>query len=68
MASERSIEGKTPNGGVKSTMYFQDDDGQPVEEDVATRAVIVEYGKDGNSIRRTYGTLNPQDSSDASGP
>ena len=50
--------GKTPNGGVKSVIHYLDDDGQPVEKDVATRCIIEEFDAEGESIMRTYGTLN----------
>lgn len=59
MATE-SRDGPTPNGGVKSTVFFYDSDGNEVDRDRATKATIVEYDSDGNAIHRTYGTLDPQ--------
>lgn len=55
--TEESREGSTPNGGVRSTAYYQDDGSQPAEKDAATRVMIVEYDADGNSIQRTYGQI-----------
>jgi hypothetical protein len=49
--------GPTPNGGVRSVIYYQDDDGNPADKSVATRAEIVEYDADGKDIHRTYGTF-----------
>lgn len=57
MAS-KSADGPTPNGGVRSTMFFLDDDGREAAEELATRAVIVEYDEAGNPVHRTYGTLD----------
>ncbi len=54
MATSKSKEGPTPNGGVRSTITFFDDNGQPVEQEEATTAIGIEYGKDGNQIQRTY--------------
>lgn len=56
MASE-SRPGPTPNGGVRSTAYYQDDAGKDAEKADATRVVIVEYDAGGKEIQRTYGTL-----------
>lgn len=56
--TKESSFGKTPAGGVRSEIYYQDDDGNPVDKKKATRAEIVEYDKNGVAIRRTYGTCN----------
>lgn len=58
--TEESRDGPTPNGGVKSTAFYQDAEGKPAEKGVATNVLIVEYDEKGNSIHRTYGTLGPQ--------
>lgn len=58
MATQKSSDHSTPNGGVRSTIYYLDDAGNPADESVATKAVIHEYDAQGNSIFRTYGTLN----------
>ena len=60
MATSRDSDEPTPNGGVRSTIYFTDDAGEPADESVATRAVIVEYDAKGESIHRTYATLDKE--------
>lgn len=40
------INGEMPNGGVKSEIFYMNDDGDVVEKDIATRAVIRELDKD----------------------
>lgn len=53
------IEGPTSNGGVASMIHYQDDDGQPVPRDHATRCEIVELDAEGDHVGRTYGSLTP---------
>ncbi len=55
--TEETKDGPTPSGGVRSTIYYEDAQGNPVDKAAATNVMIVEFDKDGNSIRRTYGTL-----------
>jgi len=55
MATQKTVEHKTPNGGVKSTIYYQDKEGNPADEEVAIASEIVEFDKDGKEIFRTYG-------------
>src|ERR1700720_612849 len=55
----RETIGPTPNGGVRSAAYFTNDRDEPVDESVATKVRIVEYGADGPPGFRTYGTINP---------
>ena len=57
MATSKERIGETPNGGVKSVLYYQDKNGNLVEEDVATHATIVEFDSEGNNIFRTYMVL-----------
>ncbi len=45
-----TIEGATPNGGVRSTAFFQDAQGNAADQSVAINVEIVEYDKDGNGI------------------
>jgi hypothetical protein len=59
MATERTIEGPTPNGGVRSTAYFLDEHNKPVEQAQATRVEIVEFDASGQEIHRTYGIKEP---------
>ncbi len=57
MTSE-SRDGSTPNGGVRSVVYYMDDTWNPVEKEDATQAEISEMDADGKVIHRTYGTFN----------
>ncbi len=59
MTSEQR-EGPTPNGGVRSVIYYQADDGSPAEKEQATACEIIEYDADGEVVNRTYGTLTPR--------
>jgi hypothetical protein len=56
MATQRRVDGPTPNGGVYSIAYFRNDDGSPADEDDATKVEIVEYDEDDKVVQRTYGT------------
>ncbi|HVK10317.1 MAG TPA: hypothetical protein VM597_16240 [Gemmataceae bacterium] len=56
--TQESRDGPTPNGGVRSTIYYLDDAGNPADKESATRCEIVEYDAQGNSIHRTHATLN----------
>jgi len=58
MKTEETKKGNTPNGGVSSTIYYQDSKGNVADKKNATRAEIVEFDKDGLVVGRTYGTLN----------
>lgn len=58
MATQRTVDEPTPNGGVRSVAYFRDDEGNPAEEAEATRVEIVEYDAAGKVLQRTYGTLD----------
>jgi hypothetical protein len=58
MATEKTIEGATPAGGVKATIYYLNDERELVDEADATAAEIVEFDSAGEHIRRTYATLN----------
>jgi len=55
--TEREVVGPTPNGGVRSKAFFQDDEGEPIDQEEATRVEIVEYDAAGDVISRTYGEL-----------
>jgi hypothetical protein len=57
MATQKSSSNPTPNGGVKSIMYYRDAEGNPAEEDVAVQAEIVELDENNNIVFRTYGYL-----------
>lgn len=55
MASFERVEGKTPNGGDYSEIYYQDNDGNPVDESEATKFVLRECKSDGTLISETFG-------------
>ena len=55
MASFERIEEPTPNGGDYSEIYYQDDDGNPVDESEATRFVVRECKADGTLINEIFG-------------
>lgn len=57
MPTQEEREGPTPNGGVKSVVYYRGPDGSPAEKGQAVAAEIVEYGADGSVVGRTYGTF-----------
>jgi hypothetical protein len=61
MPTEESQNEPTPNGGVRSTCFYLDDEGNPAEKDVATKAEIVEYDAEGNAIHRTYLVSRPRE-------
>jgi hypothetical protein len=54
MPTSESHEHATPNGGVRSTIFYRDDEGNPCEKEQVTGAEIIEYDKDGKEIFRTY--------------
>lgn len=54
MATQKTIEGPTPHGGVRATAFFYDQNRSPVEEKDATGMEIIEYDKDGKEVFRTY--------------
>ena len=56
MATSKTVEGETPNGGVRSTAFYQDDEGNPADQSVATRVEYIEYDAEGKEVMRTYGT------------
>ena len=57
MATQRTINGPTPNGGVKSVAYYQDAEGNPVEQVDAKRVEIHELGEHDEILFRTYATI-----------
>lgn len=46
---------ETPNGGVKLTCFYYDEEGNPADKSVATEAVILEYDKDDHVLSVTRG-------------
>jgi hypothetical protein len=57
MATSESHEGRTPRGGVRSTMFFMDAHRNPCEKENAVQCEIVEYDAQGRHVGRTYGYL-----------
>lgn len=57
MAKKETVKGSTPNGGVKSTIYYRSKGGKPVDKEQAERCEIVEYDKEGKVVGRTYGMV-----------
>jgi hypothetical protein len=55
--TQESRDGPTPNSGVRSTIHYQDDEGNPADKEKATRCEIVEYDWNGIELRRTHGLL-----------
>lgn len=49
---------KTPSGGDYSEIYYLDDDGNPAENDVATKCMIRECKADGTLLNEIYGSCN----------
>jgi len=49
-------------GVVRSEIIYLDDEGRLVDRQHATKAEIVEYDKDGEQVRRTYGYLKKETS------
>ncbi len=48
----------TPNGGDYSEIFYLDDDGNSVDKNVATRAIIRECKVDGTLIHETFANIN----------
>jgi hypothetical protein len=54
MAKTRTIEGKTPSGGVKAIIYFLNDKNELVDQEEATHVDITEMDEDDNIINTVY--------------
>lgn len=63
MAKKHKSDDPTPNGGVRSEVYYLDDENNMVDEKVATRCEVVELDKDGDIVHRTFGRLGGQTTS-----
>lgn len=55
MASYERVEGKTPNGGDYSEIYYQDEKGNPVDETEAKKFVLRECKSDGTLVHEIFG-------------
>lgn len=60
MATETRTDGQTPNGGTYSIAYWQNENGQPVDQSVAVRVEVIEYDQNGEQVWRTYGDITPE--------
>ena len=65
MLFKERADGPTPNGGSYSEIYYRDDDGNPVDKEVATRCEIVEHDADGMFISSTLGFLEKKKNKNA---
>jgi hypothetical protein len=53
MITMESHDGATPNGGVRSEIYFFDNSGRPTTKEKAVRFTVRELDKDRNVILET---------------
>lgn len=58
MASYYRTDGPTPSGGDYSEIYYFDDDGNEVDETVATNCTIRECLRDGTLLNEIFGMCN----------
>ena len=52
------VNGPTPNGGDYSEIYYFDNDGKIVDQDVATKCVIRECKSNGELLNEIWGRCN----------
>jgi hypothetical protein len=57
MPKTESIDGPTPNGGVRSVIRYQNKEGQPVDKKKAVKCEVVELDASGDEVFRTYADL-----------
>lgn len=57
MATYKRNDEETPSGGAYSEIYYFDDDGNPADEEEATRCLIRECDKNGNLLNEVWGTV-----------
>jgi len=57
ITSERR-EHQTPNGGDYSEIFYFNDEGNIVDKEAATKAIIKEYKKDGSLVYETFANIN----------
>jgi phosphoenolpyruvate-protein kinase (PTS system EI component) len=50
----RQVKGSSPNGGVRTTLMFFDNDRIPIEEEKATFVEVIEYAADDSIVARNY--------------
>ncbi len=57
MATYQREEGKTPNGGDYSEIFYQDKDGNPIDESKAFRFILRECKSDGTLVNEIFGLI-----------
>jgi hypothetical protein len=68
MATTRTVEGHTPSGGVRTTLYFLNDRRELVDEKDATAVDIVEFDDQGEGVSRIYALLGDREDSSTESP
>lgn len=58
MSTQLKTDGPTPAGGAYMITFFRDAEGNPVDEQDAVAAEILEYDDKGEVIFRTYGRFD----------
>lgn len=58
MKTKERIDGKTPNGGDYSEIYYLDKNKKPCDKGSATRVFIRECTAEGKLVQETYGIIN----------
>ena len=58
--TQERIDGPTPNGGAYSIAYFQNEGGEPITKDLASKVEILEFDQNGSVIHRTYGLIHQE--------
>lgn len=59
MATSKRVEGPTPTGAAYAIIFYQDEEGEPIEATAATHAELIEYTQEGLHVFRTYVNLKP---------
>jgi hypothetical protein len=54
MITHERIDEQTPNGGAYSEIFYFDNNGNPSDQDIATKSVIRECTQDGELISETW--------------
>lgn len=52
-----TVEGPTPNGGVRAEVHYLDAANEPVDKEEAVACEVVEFDAEGQVIQRTYASL-----------
>lgn len=57
MITKEIHKGSTPNGGVRSEIYYLSKEHQPVSKEKTELAIVRELDKDGNLVFETIGSI-----------